>query len=88
MELLIERVMPTFTIKNIPDTLYERLKQFAQINRRSINNEIISCIEWAVSDDGPNTEELLAKAQKLRRKTVKHPISAADFNDAKQTGRL
>ncbi len=33
--------MSSLTIKNIPDELYERLKQSAAANRRSINNEVI-----------------------------------------------
>jgi plasmid stability protein len=37
--------MPSLTIKNIPETLYERLKQRAQLNRRSINGEVIACLE-------------------------------------------
>ena len=40
--------MATITVKNIPDELYERLKCVAEINRRSINSEIIVCIENAV----------------------------------------
>jgi hypothetical protein len=41
-------VMPTITVKNIPPDLYQRLKQSAEANRRSINSEVIVCIEKAV----------------------------------------
>jgi len=40
--------MKTITIKNIPDDVYESLKQAAAENRRSINREIIVCIEESV----------------------------------------
>ena len=40
--------MPTLTIKNIPEDLYLQLKQSAEINHRSINSEVIVCIEQAV----------------------------------------
>ncbi len=40
--------MTTITVKNIPDDLYERLKQAAKTNHRSINSEIIACIESGV----------------------------------------
>ena len=40
--------MATITVKNIPDDLYERLKQAARAHRRSINSEVIVCIERAV----------------------------------------
>jgi len=37
--------MATVTLKNIPDELYERLKATAQAHRRSINSELIHCLE-------------------------------------------
>lgn len=40
--------MASITVKNIPTALYELLKQRARINHRSINSEIIVCIEEAV----------------------------------------
>ncbi len=39
--------MATITVKKFPDELYDRLKQSAGANRRSINSEVIVCIEWA-----------------------------------------
>ena len=39
--------MATITVKNIPDEIYERLKGAASANRRSINREIIVCLERA-----------------------------------------
>jgi plasmid stability protein len=64
--------MATVTVKNIPDELYERLKTVAQINRRSINSEIIVCIE---------------NARRLRQLTAGHRISDEEFNQAKAEGR-
>ena len=46
--------MATMTIKNIPDELYEELKQRAAANRRSINNEVIVLIERAVQYQAKN----------------------------------
>jgi plasmid stability protein len=40
--------MPTLTIKGLPDPLYPRLKQQAEAHRRSLNREIIVCLERAV----------------------------------------
>jgi len=37
--------MPALTIKNIPDDLYSRLKKSAQVHRRSLNSEILYCVE-------------------------------------------
>jgi len=51
--------MPTITVKNIPDELYERLKQLAKANRRSINSEIIVCIERSVRSQSLDADEML-----------------------------
>ena len=37
--------MPTITVKNIPEDLYARLKAYAAANRRSVNSQVIVCIE-------------------------------------------
>jgi antitoxin FitA len=80
--------MATVTIKNIPDELYEKLKTSAENNRRSINSEIIVCIEHAVSTRRINPEEILNDARRLRQLTAKYPITNDKFNQAKTQGRL
>jgi len=40
--------MVAVTLKNVPIELYERVKQNAKANHRSINNELISIIEQSV----------------------------------------
>ena len=76
------------TVKNIPNELYERLKGVAKINRRSINSEIIVCIENAVTSRRINPDEVLENARRLRRLTASHRISDKEFNQAKAEGRL
>ena len=66
--------MATVTVKNIPDELYERLKSVAEINRRSINSEIIMCIENAVISRRINIDEVLENARQLRQLTAGHLI--------------
>ena len=80
--------MATVTVKNIPDELYERLKGVAKINRRSINSEIIVCIENAVTSRRINPDEVLENARRIRRLTASHRISDKEFNQAKAEGRL
>ena len=80
--------MATVTVKNIPDELYKRLKSVAELNRRSINSEIIICIERAVTSHRINPEDLLESARLLRELTIDHPISDKEFNQAKSEGRL
>jgi plasmid stability protein len=79
--------LANITVKNIPDDLYERLKQSAELNRRSINSEIIVCIERAVRSQKINPESLLYRARKLREKTAGYLINDTEFNQAKNSGR-
>ena len=79
--------MATVTVKNIPDDLYNRLKAVAEINRRSINSEIIVCIEQAVTSRPVSVEQVLENARDLRRLTSGHPIDDEAFNRAKAEGR-
>ena len=80
--------MPNITVKNIPDDLYEELKRSAKINRRSINQEIIMCIESNVQHKFESPVQVLEKARKLRKKTAGSPISEIEFNLIKEAKRL
>jgi len=79
--------MATVTVKNMPDELYERLKKTAKKNRRSINSEIIVCIEQAATSRRIDRDEVLENARGLRQWTAGHPISDAEFDQAKEEGR-
>jgi hypothetical protein len=77
----------TFTVKNIPPNLYEKLKRAAELNRRSINSEIIVCIEKSVQSQAINAEQVLTKARKFRALTQATPISDAELLQAIEEGR-
>ena len=79
--------MNTITLKNIPDDLYEQVKRSAQINRRSINSEIIFCIEHTVRSHKVDVEGLLFTARTLREKTASYSITDTKFTRAKADGR-
>jgi plasmid stability protein len=79
--------MPSITVKNVPEELYERLKLSAQANRRSINSEIIVCIERAVSSERVEPEVVIARARELRDRTAEYRITDEEFNSAKADGR-
>jgi hypothetical protein len=79
--------MPTVTVKNIPPDLYEKLKQSAHLNRRSINSEIVICIERAIRTRVIDPDAVLAAARRLREKTAAHPISDYELTKAKAAGR-
>ena len=79
--------MNTFTVKNIPPNIYEKLKRSAKLNRRSINSEIIVCIEKTVNSQAIDPEIVLTKARDLRSLTQAVPITDGEFTQAKATGR-
>ncbi len=79
--------MATITLKNIPDSLYDQIKQSAKSNRRSINSEIITCIEKALRSRKINPDKVLAAARVLRKKTPAHLFKEKDITKVKNTGR-
>ncbi len=80
--------MTTYTVKNIPPTIYEKLKRSAELNRRSINSEIIFCIENTVQSQAVDPELVLRRARKLRSLTEDAPITEDELKMAKEDGRL
>ena len=80
-------IMPTLTVKNIPDGLYAQLKRVDKMNRRSLNSEIIVCIEKAVRSQRIQPDAYLTRARQLREKTAQYLITDKNFNDAKTIGR-
>ncbi|VAX28082.1 hypothetical protein MNBD_NITROSPIRAE01-2312 [hydrothermal vent metagenome] len=80
--------MPTLTLKNIPDFLYLQLKEAAQAHRRSMNSEILYCVEQTLGTHKIDISEYLVIARDLREKTIHHPLTDKLINDAKNEGRL
>jgi len=80
--------MTTYTVKNIPPSIYEKLKRSAELNRRSINSEIIFCIENTVQSQPVDSEIVLRRARKLRSLTEDVPIADDELKMAKEDGRL
>ncbi len=81
--------MRTITVKNIPDDVYNNLKKSATENRRSINSEIIVCIERNVkSRKRKSIENILAQAEELRYKSSNYIITDGEFSERKAVGRI
>jgi len=81
--------MVTITVKNIPEGLYERIKQSAEDNHRSINSEVIACLEQLLSSQPLDVEAFIQRARKLREKGLPYLylMTDEDFNQAKGEGR-
>lgn len=80
--------MPTnITLKNIPDELYDKLKETAQINHRSLNSEVIFCLERVLYPVRISTEERLERARKIRSE-INHVFSAKEIAKAIKEKRM
>ena len=60
--------MPSITIKSISPALHERLKGIARRHHRSLQNEIIACLERHAESPPQSKAELMAEAASLREK--------------------
>ena len=79
--------MPALTIKNIPDELYAKLKKAAETHHRSLNSEILYCVERTLESHKIDVSEQLAVARVLRAKTATHTLTDEEINAAKNEGR-
>ncbi|MDT8317652.1 MAG: Arc family DNA-binding protein [bacterium] len=79
--------MPVLTIKNMPDNLYEQLKEAAKFHRRSLNGEIIHCIEQSIGVRKVDIAGIMETARKIRSKTARHILTDDELNAAKNEGR-
>jgi plasmid stability protein len=58
--------MATLTIKNVPDELYQLLKETARRQRRSINSEALLRLELALRSGREGEEALMERIRQLR----------------------
>lgn len=77
----------TLTLKNIPDEVYERLKDSAESHRRSLNSEAIVCLETVLLPGRIAPAERLARARALRNALPKVKFRARDIDAMKREGR-
>ncbi len=78
--------MATITLKNIPELLYQRLKQRAEKNQRSLNSEVIICLEMALENNHVNPKALIKRARVLRSK-ISGQLTDDDLSLLKNQGR-
>lgn len=80
--------MATLTIKNIPDSVYHRLKQQAAQHRRSLNQEIICCLERSAGSVPVDPDTFLAKAREIRKRIKGPLLTEKRLRALKTAGRL
>jgi plasmid stability protein len=77
----------TITVKNIPQDLYEKLKNRAERNHRSINREIIAMFEEVLTVKPFDPKEILASVRILRKKTRQFHLTQDFIKKAKEESR-
>ena len=79
--------MATITFKNIPDDLYEQLKQAAHAHHRSVNSELIHCLEQMYKPTALSAAELAEKALALRSRASAERLDTQEIETAISQGR-
>lgn len=68
--------------KNIPDSLYEQLKTAAELHRRSINSEVIVCLEKTLTPTKIAPADRLNRIEQLRSSIKINSITPEDIEQA------
>lgn len=79
--------MPTnITIRDIPDDVYEKLKEQAELHHRSVNSEVVYYLKKMVRSHRVDPQEIIARAKKLKR-NAKGSLSMEEIQQAIDQGR-
>ncbi len=79
--------MPNLTLKNVPEELYEQLKRAAHLHHRSINSELIACLERIFLPKCWSAEDRIERARNLRKRVKVKKISTLEIMEAKDERR-
>jgi plasmid stability protein len=80
--------MPNLTLKNVPEELLLRLRARAQEHRRSLNSEILTVLDAALSSQKPALPAMLERIEEIHARYDIRPLSAAEIRQAIRRGRL
>ena len=78
--------MPSLTIKNIPEELLNRLRLEAKREHRSLNKQVISCLEGALSPV-TTAEQREEVARRIRERTSHVRITGKEILQIIKQGR-
>jgi len=79
--------VPSLTIKQLPQEVYQRLKQSAESSRRSLNSEVIHRLEQAVGVRPADADDLLARARAVRERSPLPYLSDDELRRGRDRGR-
>jgi plasmid stability protein len=78
--------MSSITIKNVPEDLHRRLKEQAERHHRSLNGEIIACLERQAEASPRDPDEILERLSRLREETGVY-VTEEQVQKFKEEGR-
>ena len=80
--------MPSIVLKDIPEELHEQLKQEAEVNFRSVNQEVLARVQRSFDLDdrlgGERVNRLIAEAL---ASGPEEPLSREKFDAAREAAR-
>jgi hypothetical protein len=79
--------MATLTVKNVPEWLIERRKDQAALHRRSLNLEMIACLEASAHATPLDSASLPARVRAVRRKPRQFRLTDRTLARLKSAGR-
>ncbi len=79
--------MANITIKNVPEKLYRQVKASAAAHHRSVNSEVIVCLEKALTSRPVDPDSFLAEVRALRASLGKLRVTGRELGLAKRSGR-
>ena len=79
--------MATITLKNIPDDLYTQLKETAKAHHRSINSELIYCLEIVLKPEKVPLGQRLARLRSVRAQVRPDTVAHKEIRQAIKEGR-
>lgn len=79
--------MANLTIKNIPEDLYQSLKKRAELNRRSMNAEVLVGLEQVILTPQLDVTTILPRIRQLRAKSTRHLLTDEESLKLKSEGR-
>ena len=78
--------MASITVKNIPEPLLRRLRGVAERSNRSLNRQIIECLERQLLPQVRDVEETIRRARELRSRGPSR-VSLSEVDAARRRGR-
>ncbi len=79
--------MPALTIKGMSPELLDRLRRQAAAHRRSVNQEVLACLESQTRGEPLALADFLERVRARRSAMAAAPLTAAEIDAAKRTGR-